>query len=213
MLRPFTTLALGSLAFALTSCKEIDPATALVSRDLPVGETEFRLVETSTERFRYQSRPAASAGAPSSGPRLVYTTPEGWAEAAAASMRDVNLSFGPNQEGECYVSRLPGPGGGLEANVNRWRKQFGAEPLTLEQIEALPTKPLFGQPATFVQVDGPFTPGMGSTETKENYRLLGLILSSDAGAVFVKMTGPQVLVEEQTAGFDLFTGSLDVSAP
>lgn len=207
-----STLILVATLLALTSCEEVDPTTALVSQKFPVGETEFRLVETSTERFRYQARPAAGADS-SSGPRLVFTTPEGWKEAPASSMRDVNLSFGPAQEGECYVSRLPGPGGGLEANVNRWRKQMGAEPLTLEQIEALPTKPLFGQPAVFIEVDGPFTAGMGSTESLPDYRLLGLILSSDAGAVFVKMTGPKALVEKESAGFGLFTGSLDVSTP
>jgi hypothetical protein len=52
---------------------------------------------------------------------------------------------------------------------------------------------------------------MGSQETKENYRLLGLILSSDAGAVFVKMTGPRELVDANAEKFDQFTSSIDVS--
>ena len=108
------------------------------------------------------------------------------------------------------MTRLPGAGGGLDANVNRWRNQMGAEPLSSEEIAALPKKPLFGQEATFIQVDGNFG-GMGGGAAKENYRLLGLILSSDVGAVFVKMTGPKELVEANTAGFDQFTSSLDVS--
>ncbi|MEM9280731.1 MAG: hypothetical protein AAGA96_02800 [Verrucomicrobiota bacterium] len=190
----------------------------LVKRELSEAENQFKLVDSSAERFRYQSRPTNNmpsgavsepTGRSSAAPSLVYVLPEGWSEQAGSAMRDVNLSFGPNGKGECYVARLPGMGGGLLPNVNRWRQQMGAEPLTQEQVEALPVKPLFGQPATFVELDGTFT-GMGATP-QENYRMLGLILASNAGAVFVKMTGPRALVKENEAGFDTFTGSLDIS--
>jgi hypothetical protein len=40
--------------------------------------------------------------------------------------------------------------------------------------------------------------------------MLGLILASEAGAVFVKMTGPRELVEANEKNFDIFTNSLDV---
>src|SRR5690606_19513113 len=115
-------------------------------------------------RFRYQTRPAAASESPA--PRgLIYDTPEGWTEKPGSPMRDVNFTFGEKGEGECYVARLPGAGGGLAANVNRWRAQMGTEPLTDEQVAALPTRSLFGQPARFVAVDGAFSPGMGSNET------------------------------------------------
>jgi len=132
-------------------------------------------------------------------------------EQPTTMMRDINLVFGENGEGECYLAKLPGAGGGLVANVNRWRGQMGADPLTPDQVAELPKKPLFGQPATFVSVDGDFSPGMGSTEVREDYRLLGLILSSDAGAVFVKMTGPRELVVANEEKFDRFVASIDVS--
>jgi hypothetical protein len=125
-------------------------------------------------------------------------------------MRDVNFSFGENGEGECYVARLPGAGGGLSANVNRWRKQMGADPLSDEEVFALPKKKLFGQPATFMSVDGDFT-GMGASGAQKDYRLLGVILSADTGAIFVKMTGPRKLVEANAAQFDEFVSSLNVS--
>jgi len=215
--------AAAGLAFLLATlcgCDESD--SALVERDLSDVDTDLKLVDGSAERFRYQSRqsrqsgaarPGASGqGAPSaqSGPQLDYTLPEGWSEEPASMMRDVNLSFGENGRGECYVTRLPGKGGGLVANVNRWRRQMGAEPLTEQQVSDLPTKPLFGQPATFVSIDGDFS-GMGSQGTKSDYRLLGLILASDAGAVFVKMVGPRQLVKANEEAFDTFTNSLTVS--
>jgi hypothetical protein len=109
------------------------------------------------------------------------------------------------------VARLPGAGGGLAANVNRWRGQMAAAPLTEEEVAALPTRPLFGQPARFVSVDGSFSPGMGSDQTFPDYRLMGLILAGEAGAVFVKMTGPKALVEQNSAAFDQFITSLTVN--
>lgn len=208
----FAALATGFLA----SCGDRD-ASALTERSLSPSEREFRLVETSRERFRYQSRPAADShdghdhGPSATG--LVHDTPEGWTEKPGSAMRDLSFSFGENGEGECYVARLPGAGGGLAANVNRWRAQMGAAPLTDEQVAALPTRPLFGQPAHFVSVDGTFSPGMGSQATFSDYRLVGLILSAEAGAVFVKMTGPRELVETQLAAFDQFVSSLDVKLP
>lgn len=198
----------------LTACGGED-TPGLIERPLSDSEKEFRLVETSMERFRYSSRSdAGSHEGHDHGPSatgLIHDTPEGWTEKPGSPMRDVNLTFGPNGEGECYVARLPGAGGGLAANVNRWRAQMGAAPLSDEEVEALPTRPLFGQPARFISVDGTFSPGMGSNETFPDYRLVGLILAGDAGAVFVKMTGPKALVEQNGAAFDQFVSSLDVN--
>lgn len=215
MRRFFFSPILLIVALTATGCGDSGPSgSEIVTRALPESQQSFRLVDSSAERFRYQKRdsaaPAESAGA-SSGPELIYTTPDGWEAKEGSMMRDVNLAFGENDEGECYVARLPGAGGGLVANVNRWLGQMGADSLSEEEINALPKKPLFGQPATFIDVEGDFSPGMGSSEVKKDHRLLGLILASDAGAVFVKMTGPKKLVTENAAAFDVFTSSLDVS--
>ncbi len=208
-LSSFASATVAAACFC--GCTESDSVGELVERPRSADEREFKFAETSAERFRYQSRPAAeSPQQQTGGPRLIYDTPEGWEEAPASMMRDINLTFGENGEGEAYVARLPGAGGGLLANVNRWRKQMGAEELSQEEVEALPEKPLFGQPAKFIEIDGAFS-GMGGGETKPDYRMLGLILTSDAGAVFVKMTGPRELIEENAEEFDAFTKSIDVS--
>ncbi len=201
-------------AALLASCG--DPSTTgWVERPLSDSERQFRLVETSMDRFRYQTRPAADSheGHDHGETGLIHGTPEGWTEKPASAMRDLSFVFGEKGEAECYVARLPGAGGGLAANVNRWRAQMGAEPLTEEQVAALPTRPLFGQPAHFVSVEGTFSPGMGNNATYPGYRLVGLILSAEAGAVFVKMTGPKDLVDKNLAAFDEFVSSLDVKTP
>ncbi|MDP4583250.1 MAG: hypothetical protein NWT04_04955 [Verrucomicrobiales bacterium] len=216
MSRSFSPSLLAVAALLLlVGCGEKETTSVLIERSLSDSEKNFKIAESSTQRFRYQTTPAAgnagTAGENTGGPKLIYDTPEGWAEKPGSTMRDINFSIGENGEAECYVARLPGAGGGLLANVNRWRSQMGAEPLTEEQVAALPTKPLFGQQASFVAVDGSYTPGMGTSDTFENYRLLGLILASDAGAVFVKMTGPKDLVTKNEAAFDQFTQSIDVN--
>lgn len=209
-------LLTSSLAIAgtmlLAGCGDSGPSgPEIVIRELPEEHRDFRLVDSSRERFRYQTREQADSGQSQGGPQLVWDVPEGWTEKPGSMMRDINLAFGEDGEGECYVARLPGAGGGLAANVNRWRSQMGAPGLSPEEIDTLPKKPLFGQPATFISVDGDFSPGMGSQEVKKDYRLLGVILASDAGAVFVKMTGPRELVEANSAKFDEFVSSIDVS--
>jgi phosphomannomutase len=71
-------------------------------------------------------------------------------------MRLVDLRFGPNKEGECYISLMPGSAGGLEANVNRWRTQMAQPAYTAEEFAKLPKKPFFNREATFVAFDGDF---------------------------------------------------------
>ncbi|MDA7921922.1 hypothetical protein N9B73_09210 [Verrucomicrobiales bacterium] len=212
----FHLLAATALMATLTSCGDSSDPSVLVERELSTTEKGFNVVETSRERFRYQTQAPptqgeATSGATGSGnPKLAYDTPEGWEEKPGSSMRDVNFVFGENGEGSCYLARLPGAGGGMVANVNRWRGQFKANPLTEAEIAALPKLALFRQPATLVEVDGPFAPGMGSTDTFDDYRLRGLILASSAGAVFVKMTGPKALVAANSDAFNQFVASLDV---
>lgn len=169
------------------------------------------MVESAPQRYRMPSQTAGEAQSNGSGGDsalpFVWTTPEGWTQQTGAPMRDLSFTFGENGEGECYLSRLPGAGGGLVANVNRWRGQMGQDPLTEEEILALPQKALFGLPGTFVDVSGDFS-GMGAGEAKKDYRMLGVILTSEAGAVFVKMTGPADLIAAHEASFDLFCQSL-----
>jgi len=210
----FSILASAVAATAgafLCGCDNGGSSNELTEYPKSASDREFKFAESSAERFRYQTRPAAEPEQQESGaPSLTFNTPEGWEEKPASMMRDISLSFGENGEGEAYVARLPGAGGGLLANVNRWRQQMGAEELTQEEVDALPEKLLFGQPAKFIEIDGAFA-GMGGGEKQPDYRMLGVILASDAGAVFVKMTGPKSLVKENATAFDTFIKSIDVS--
>lgn len=217
----FTAIASAPLLLLLSGCGSDAEVTV---RELSEEEREPKVVDSSIERFRYnlsragqggsQAQPGTAPGSSDAsgtqgGPSFTYEVPDDWEKAPATAMRDLNFTFGEQGEGECYVTRLPGSGGGLVPNVNRWRQQMGAEPLSEEEVVTLPSKPLFGQPATYVSVAGEFA-GMGTQEKQSNYRLLGLILSTPAGAVTVKMTGPRDLVDANEEAFIRFTETLDV---
>jgi hypothetical protein len=119
----------------------------------------------------------------------------------------VNLAPAGDPEAACYLSILPGGGGGLLENVNRWRKQFGAEPLEPTAVEALPTRPLLGRDATQVEVAGTFT-GMGNSAPRAGFQLIGLLFSEPAGSLFLKFTGPAGLVALERERFFAFADSL-----
>ncbi len=155
---------------------------------------------------------------PLAGITFHHDMPQGWEAVAKTDLRQVNLRMTATPEAECYFTLLPGGGGGLAANLNRWRGQMGLDPLTPEAIDALPKKQIFGQPGTFILIDGTFG-GMGNTAPKENYRMYGLMLthtdpeSGREQGFFLKMTGPQAVLEGQEANFDLIASTLHAVAP
>ena len=68
--------------------------------------------------------------------RYTWEKPGSWIYAEGNSMRlasfEIPFSTG---SGDLSIMELGGNGGGLEANVNRWRGQIGLDPLTKLEIE------------------------------------------------------------------------------
>lgn len=208
-----STAGLASLVLLtalLPSCKRLEESEAITeSRDLSKYARKPALDIPSAARFYDQEaqQQAEDPNAPQQHP-LVWVRPEGWVEKPSSQMRLIDFRFGPKEEGECYLAALPGPAGGLAANINRWRGQIGATPLSDEEIEKLPRKSFLGGPAHFVTVDGSFK-GMGDeASAKQDYRLVGLIHQASELTLFIKMTGPKALVEENTAKFEAFCQSV-----
>ena len=136
----------------------------------------------------------------------------GWVHAERSQMRPINLKFGPNGEGECYLSMLPGGAGGTAANVNRWRKQMGQPDLPEEEISAMPKRVLMGIEGVFVSLDGAYT-NVGSAEALPDQRLMGIVAALGEVGLFVKMVGPKDLVAANQAAFDQFVDSLRLRMP
>src|SRR5215831_7846150 len=94
-----------------------------------------------------------------------------------------------------------GGGGGTQANVDRWLGQF-QEPKDkinskVEEVAVDKRK------VTYVQAEGTYLSGMpgGPKTPQPNSMLLGAVLESDNGNVFVKMTGPMALTKASMTEF------------
>ncbi len=137
---------------------------------------------------------------------LHFELPKGWKELAPTSMRLLNLQPAGNADASCYVSVLGGDGGGLAANLNRWRKQMGLEPATEEELAALPKVNLFGGEATLIELRGSFAGMDGSAQS--GWGLLGAVASTPQATLFVKMTAPVEILEQEHDAFLDFLDSL-----
>ena len=215
MTRIQPSCALLACSLLVTSCDRLQEREAITeSREISTYAPKPHVDIPSATRF-YDDANEEPAKRPSFRELLTWTIPEGWSESTTPDpmgMRLLDLRFGPNHEGECYISLMPGPAGGLEANVNRWRTQMGQPPYTVEEIANLPKKPFFNRDATFVAFDGDFK-GFGAEAAKTGYRMLGLIHSADQATIFVKLTGPKALVEQNAAAFDAFCQSIKPNLP
>jgi len=88
-----------------------------------------------------------------------WTLPSGWKEEQGGPSRAATLKFGDRDPKlELAISKLAGDGGGLPANVNRWREQLGLERLADGDIAATLRK--VGE-AQVVDLLGPTRPTMG----------------------------------------------------
>ena len=91
-----------------------------------------------------------------------------------------------------------GQGGGVEANVTRWKKQFEGE------VKVTPEKVTYDkQEVTIVTMEGTYLDGpiMARKTPKEGYILLGAIIPHATGDVFLKMTGPKAEMEKSKEDF------------
>jgi len=209
---PLTCCAILGL---LVSCHRLEEREAITeTREISSHAAKAHANIPSSTRF-YDDQKEEPKESPNLRNLLTWTIPDDWSESAtpdASGMRLLDLRFGPNQEGECYISLMPGSAGGLEANVNRWRTQMGQPAYTPDEITKLEKKPFFNRDATYLAFDGDFK-GFGAESAKTGYRLLGLIHSAEQATIFVKLTGPKALVEQNAAAFDSFTQSIKPNVP
>jgi hypothetical protein len=134
---------------------------------------------------------------------FVFTRPETWGWVVPTSpMRKAQLSVtaaeGTTPADVTFFHFGPGQGGTVQANIDRWFKQFsnGSTDAKAERVG--------NTTVTFVKASGTFSSGMpgGPATPLKDYALSGAILESPAGDVYVKMTGPQAVVKLAEAALE-----------
>ena len=99
------------------------------------------------------------------------------------------------------VSQLAGDGGGLLANVNRWRQQLGVAPIGDEDVAKLPTMAVSGGTATVVDITG------NDPRSQQPARLVGVVLPLGGQTWFYKLMGDAGVVARQKDSFIKFVQS------
>ncbi len=146
---------------------------------------------------------------PPVGADLGVTPPEGWVVVEpASSMIQAEFALpkadGDQSDGRLTVMRA---GGSIDANVERWRKQF--EELEEKPIEELDVS---GVKVTLVDLSGTFNEQrgmmMGPATKRPGYQMLGAIIQDPEGMLFVKAYGPKNTMAKHAAPFHSFVKSL-----
>lgn len=126
-----------------------------------------------------------------------FTRPAGWGWVESTSpMRKAQLRV-PGTDGSAgevvFFHFGPNNGGGTPANVARWLGQFQERgPELKSNVEEREVR---GRKVTHVRAEGTYLSGMpgGPKTPMRNHLLLGAIVESPEGNVFVRLTGPAAL--------------------
>ena len=147
-----------------------------------------------------------------------WTAPAGWKAEAARPMRAATYSIAPaagdTAGAECVVNFFgPGQGGGVEANIERWKGQVQG-PDGKPAPAKIDKRTVRGVPITIIDASGSYS-GMGgpmaaAPTTAAGYRLLGAIVEGPGGSVFFKLTGPAKTIASQQKNFDQLLASIQL---
>jgi hypothetical protein len=147
---------------------------------------------------------SAAAGNPTSDNKPAWSVPADWQEAPLSQFLLAKFAIhGPDHaQADVNVSQMAGEGGGLAANVNRWRHQLGLDPVDGTDLDKLVTNvSTGGTPASMVDFTGT------DAKTGKKARLVGVILPLAGQTWFYKLMGDETIVAQQKDAFIKFIQS------
>jgi hypothetical protein len=144
-------------------------------------------------------KPAAHVGAPE------FKAPAHWKSEPGNSM--ITAAWAVAADGETArvtVMSLPGDGGGILANINRWRQQVNLPPVGKLEDQPMTRLEASGQPAALLDLIAP-------AGTQPQTRSLIVLLPSPAQTWFYKMSGTEKLLGKEKEAFVQFVQSSKVA--
>ena len=151
----------------------------------------------------------ASLGSASAGPAITWVDPPGLRRvppknAMRKASYEVPRVSGDSEDGELAVFYFgPGQGGSIDANVDRWVKQFSG--VSAKDVKRADREANGLRQHTVEIEHGVFDAGpmamTGSKGPKNDYALEGAIVETPSGPYFFKMTGPARTVLAARAPF------------
>jgi len=145
--------------------------------------------------------------------------PKSWkSEEPSNKLRKVQIRVpkakGDDKDGEIAVFHFPG-GGSVKDNIERWKGKFDPpKGKKLDQVAKVDEFKVDGVPVAYLDIHGtykfkfpPFDPNAKITRMPD-YRMIGVIFSSDDGPYFITFVAPQKTLAENKGGFDQWLKSL-----
>ena len=118
------------------------------------------------------------------------------------------LQYAVPGDAELIVSVFPaGDGGDVNANVERWAKQFGGSASVTSRVE----RSVGDLRVTRVDFEGDFK-GMGMAQAKTGMAQLGAIVQGPRQSVFVRVLGAKAVVEAARAEFEAMVSGVQPQA-
>jgi hypothetical protein len=133
-----------------------------------------------------------------------YTVPADWEEQPPKSQFVLGEFAIPGEGGTARLT-LSSAGGGIEANVERWRGQFKPGPNDPAPQESEIT--FDGKPGTLVELAGSYTDMFGGGAPSNNWQMLGVAVPMGPTNYFIKLTGPASTVTPRRDEFLKFVES------
>jgi len=166
-------------------------ASAQAEAELPSGHPAVGDMGASTTA----AGPISHEGQPN------WQVPADWREVAGGQflVAKFNIAGNGGATATVNVSSSPGDGGGLAANVNRWRSQLGLQPET-EMLQP-PQIDVAGGKASLVDFSGT------DARTGQPARLVGFVVSRPDLTWFYKLMGDAEVVASQKDAFTRFVQS------
>jgi hypothetical protein len=140
-------------------------------------------------------------------PALKYTTPDSWEARPPIVKQGIRIPIvfritaAGGREAEATAMSLPGEGGGIKFNIDRWRGQVGLPPTADEAAlrQGLRRLKVDGGEAFYVDLAG------AAPNAK---RILGAIVPHGGQTWFFTLKGPADLVGQQQSNFEAFVTSV-----
>ena len=133
-------------------------------------------------------------------PAVVWSVPNDWEEIAGNTFSlAVYKILNVKDYSEISVSKFPGDAGGIESNVNRWRRQVELSPLKLDQI--------ISESITKINPIGTYSLHKIINNEKIQIAFLCMILPLDDSTIFVKLKATKNEINNLEQSFIEFCSS------
>ena len=128
-----------------------------------------------------------------------WKVPAGWQESTPGPMQLAKFAAGDGDaKAEASVAMIPGDGGGALANVNRWRRQLGLDPITATDLPKQTSSLELGTTQAMV---------LDATSADKSKRMIAASVPRGDSTWFYKLMGDAAAVAHEKEAFLKFVQS------